>query len=153
MTDPKRTADPSGMNLENLKTARSANEWLRSTLAYLDWRAASSWAYGRHASQMRWNQERIDYLDAWRTVNDVFIGYAPVLPARPQLVIQPTTTETQRQLAALQLSMTRPAMAAELAALRPELNVKILSHLPKQKLALMLANAREVAAASTGVAA
>lgn len=51
---------------------RTGPQWLRSTLAYLEFRAGSSWR------RDRWQPERLYYLDGIRAIHSLLIATSPL---------------------------------------------------------------------------
>jgi len=58
---------------------RFQSQWLRSIVAYLEFRTGDGWRRLTDPNQ-RWNHDRLDYLDAIRIING-FRGFPEFLPA------------------------------------------------------------------------
>ena len=111
------------------RSQRTPDQWLRSVIAYLAWRSGDSWL-PLSFPDIRNDQERWDYLSAIRLVES--IRYTN--PAKPTLVPKPTTDRS-----AVLCNQPRAWLVSELLrADRTLTDSKILSHLPRPKLARML---------------
>ena len=122
---------------------RTGSQWLRSTLSYLEFRAGLGW----RSMSDRWNQDRLDYLAAICQVQDVMNAPLPC-------VDETHAAELENSGVKEQPGRSRLSMADELLRLDPSLtDKKILLHLPRPKLARMVADARENRRAALGVCA
>ncbi len=118
---------------------RNGRQWLASIQSYCKFRAGLAW---RRASD-RFNPNRLWYMNGLRCVQDVL--YAPVESLQlvlPTLDRVDCLTGFERELAAMDRSIlvTRLMAASSFFTDR-----RLLSHLPKMKLARMLARAEESA--------
>jgi hypothetical protein len=126
-------------NDERERDLRNGRQWLFSIRAYCKFRAGLAW----RRSSDRFNPNRLWYMNGIRCVQDVL--YAP--DKSPQLVLPcidgvNCSTEFERGLAA----QSRPILVNRLMAASPLFtDRRLLSHLPKMKLARMLARAIETA--------
>jgi hypothetical protein len=67
---------------------RTANQWHRAIMAYLDFRTGDAWRRLTDPEQ-RWDPERVYYLDAIRLMNDIR-GFPEFLPApKPNRELNP----------------------------------------------------------------
>jgi hypothetical protein len=80
LIDPEAPSDNEGMT-DASRDSRSANQWLRSIVAYLEFRTGDRW---RRLSDPRdrWDQTRVDYVDAIRLINGLR-GFPEFIPAKP----------------------------------------------------------------------
>lgn len=137
----------SGDNLERDK--RTGLEWLKSVRDYCIWRSGAPWRKLLKPDQ-RWNSERWDYLEAYRLITDIMSTGGQVNPvnsardaaAQAELDIRrgapiPLTPEETSLL-----NQPRPALVKALMRDPLYTDARLLSHLPKRKLARMLAQSR-----------
>jgi hypothetical protein len=120
---------------------RTPDQWIRSVLAYLDWRSGDSWRPLSVRTE-RENSERWAYLEARRIVQSV--RYASE-PSPVGLHVALPVLNPARRVAPLEAKWAakpRAEIVAALMAASPALtDHKILSHLPRPKLAKMLCDA------------
>jgi hypothetical protein len=119
---------------------RAPDQILRSVIAYCLWRAGESWRNPSSPDNRR-NEDRLSYLEAIRVINRV--RYEPAhLPEPVPAAAAAKPSPKEVALAA----RPRLQLAAELIAADPSLtDRRLLSHLPKHKLAAMLAARRATA--------
>ncbi len=126
---------------------RTGAEWIKSAIAYCEWRSGNSWRHVLDREQ-RNSPDRWYYLDGAKTLTDILYGgtaqptglHVPL----PVLNPAPVTTDQMR----LDAGRPRAELVKELMHLDPTLtDAKILSGLQRNKLARMLADAREAAPA------
>jgi hypothetical protein len=109
---------------------RTPGQLLKSAEAYCVWRAGLSW----RPSSDRWDLDRVAYLEAAGILRDVVFRETGPQLALPSLVVPPTPLEIR--LAA----RPRACLIDDLLRADPSLtDRKLLSHLPRKKLARMLA--------------
>jgi len=119
---------------------RAPDQILRSVIAYCLWRAGESWRNPSSADNRR-NEDRLAYVEAIRVINRV--RYSPVGEA--ELVPGKSEPAPCSQKKAID-SRPRLQLAADLIAADPSLtDQRLLSHLPRHKLAAMLAARRATA--------
>jgi len=120
---------------------RSGLQWLKSAIAYCEWRAGLDW---RRSSQ-RNDPERWYYLDAIRTMTDALyaIPKAPLF-ALPDFSPSPTPAELKYR------EWKRSALVTALMQEDPRLTSRrLLMHFTREKLAHMLDDLRRCAARET----
>ena len=111
---------------------RSGGQWLRSIRAYLNFRAGCSWRrlgspQDRNSPEYSW------YIGGIRTLNGIEAGANQPHPMR--VVNRPSASSPL-------CTQSRESLVATLMAHRPDLtDKKILSHLPRPKLARMVEEA------------
>lgn len=114
---------------------RTADQWIRSILIYLEFRAGTAWRNLSRAEQRR-NPQYIEYLEAARLV--LSVRYAE--PRKPQLVLKDETRPKADSRAKRLEALPRNVLFDRLCLLDQTLTDKrLLSHLPRPKLAAMLA--------------
>ncbi len=119
------------------RTDRTPDQLLRSVAAYCEWRAGEAWR-NVSISYHRKSQQRWDYLDALRIVNDVRLR-PDVLPPRLSPVSVPAAPPRPELRF---MAWSRHQLVADLLLVDPTLSDgKLLSHLSINKLARMLADA------------
>lgn len=113
---------------------RTGNQWLKSVLAYLDFRAGNAWRRMDDGAHRR-APERWEYLDAIRFIESV--RNAPVREPKERPVLATVSPAAPEHVDARSVYVDR------LMALRPELtNRKLLSGFSKAKLNRMIDEAR-----------
>lgn len=132
---------PSPKPGQGLREKRTARQWIDSVVAYLRWRSGEPWR-DLSAREHRWCQERRDYLDAIRLIQNAFHlidkpkGLHVPLPV---LNVAPPPLPTQLKLAELPRKTLVEALLRENPALTDK---KLLMTLRREKLARMLAETR-----------
>ncbi len=112
---------------------RTADQWLRSVIGYLEWRAGDCWRSQRD----RFSPERLEYIAAIRFVQD--LRYSE--PKQPQLALPPLSAPCPSPSPVeLKLRLkSRAWLVDELLRTDPRLtDRRLLSHLQIDKLAHML---------------
>ena len=119
---------------------RTGPQWIRAVISYLEFSSGDAW---RRLSDplRRFSPERQWYLGGLRTMNGI---QSPIPQPRPHLVT-PKIEPGPEAIAIAKLCLEpRLALADELLLLRPELtDRRLLSHLPRPKLARMVLSARQ----------
>lgn len=126
---------------------RNGRQWLKSAIAYCDFQAGGSWRRlsdpsQRNSSWRRW------YLDGLRTLTDILStpeDAGKIQVALPVLNPAPEPLPGESDLMALARRDLAAALVAESSVYT---DYKLLSHLPRPKLARMLAQVRVDAAAA-----
>lgn len=125
---------PQGLFMREMRTAA---QWLRSVIAYLEWRAGSPW---RRLSdpQQRWANERWEYLDAARLVLSVYHG--AFIPGKPFVAEKPSPKSAVRDGRVAKLCLLpRYELVTRLLRLDSRLtDRRLLSCFTKEKLAGMI---------------
>ncbi len=117
------------------KDNRCGLAWLKSILAYCEFRAGASWRRLSDPAQ-RWSADRMWYLNGVRAVNDLI--HAPERKDNSALPLFSPLHTTDDGLAALD----RSALVARLMATSPLFSdERLLSRLPRRKLACLVARA------------
>lgn len=120
------------------KDNRSGTQWLKSVLAYCEFRAGAPWRRLSEPSQ-RWNAERLWYLNGVRAVNDVL--HAPERATQLALPSLSPCTTISKHTAGL-AALDRGTLVSRLMEASPLFsNRRLLSRLSKLKLARMVERA------------
>jgi hypothetical protein len=120
---------------------RSAGQWLRAVRAYCEWQSGDSWRRGSDRN----SPERWWYINGIRCLNEI----GEELTLRDEITpICVRKTPVDIQIETLANCSSSSALVEELMLLRPELSARrTLMHLARTKLARMLLDARNMAAA------
>jgi hypothetical protein len=125
---------------------RTADQWLKSIIGYLEWRAGECW---RRLScrEQRFSPDRLEYLAAIRTISD--LRYSS--PLQPSLVLPDLFPSPSPSSLELKLRLkSRAWLVDELLRTDPRYtDRKLLMRLQPKKLAHMLAAATPVTARRT----
>lgn len=81
------------------RDGRTANQWLKSVVAYLEFRTGDAWRRSSNPKD-RWSPDRLYYLDAIRLVNSVR-GYPDFLPAPVRREAPKPLINRKKQVAAV----------------------------------------------------
>lgn len=131
----------SRVSAKTMDDGRSGRQWLESAIAYCHWRSGNAWRR-LSTSAERWAPERGAYLDAERLLTDVLRE-----PDEPNIIhaLLPDLRAAAPVLAGEveYRSWRRDVLARALIQENPSYSdFKLLSHLPRPKLARMLAETR-----------
>lgn len=124
-----------------VRDKRTGLQWVKSVIAYCEWRAGDSWRNLSYADQ-RSDPERWTYLDAARAVHSAFYRDEPTGKlhfALPVLNAEPPPLPGELDLAELPRKVLVSALLRENPSLT---NSKLLGAFKRRKLAHMLASLR-----------
>lgn len=132
---------------DSLLSGRTPSQFLKSVMAYCDWRAGRSWRNSSKASE-RNHPDRDWYLNGMRAVADVFYADEDELAGRGKLHVAkpslPPLDPAPAPLPASLLEKPRSVLVGMLMQLDPSLtDAKRLSRLSKEKLSAMILLARK----------
>jgi hypothetical protein len=136
VSDREATRDPE-------RDRRDGAQWLKSAIAYCNWRAGEPWRKTWRSDSERWAVSRWEYLDAARLLSDLLVAPAQV-PARPQPVLPSLNTEPGYTPEEIELS-TKPVKWLVDELMRADSRYTLrgtLMHLRRLKLARLLVRAR-----------
>jgi len=133
---------------DNARDRRTEAQWLRSIIAYLEFRSGTAW---RRLSnpQQRNHPERWWYLNGIRCVQSILAGQDPsrasialVTAARTE---RGTNSKTDDLRVAKLIQLPRVELAKMLVAADPsKTDIRLLSHLPRPKLARLVVEAQKI---------
>ena len=135
---------------DSLADRRSGAQWLRAIAAYLEYKTGDSWRRLSDRAQ-RWDPERLWYVDGVRFIRDFVADTSGhiTLASGPPPLPQSLEKKTDELRAAKLSLMHRAELVPLLMEANPELtDRKLLMHLSRHKLALMLIKARDANAAA-----
>lgn len=150
METPVFPVAPSGETRDFERQNRDGTQWLRSAIAYCNWRSGDSWRKIWRGTRERRNPDRLYYLGGVRLLTDILYSEPVVKPLVPQLVLPAINAEPGYSPEEIELSK-QPAkrLVDELMAIDPSMTMRrSLLRLRRAKLARMLVKARQLAASA-----
>lgn len=138
------------------KEKRTSQQWLKSVRDYCMWRAGDGWRKLQQGE--RWSAARWEYLDAARLITDILLtGSKPTPKESAKDAAAQAQLDLMRGLAAplspeenKLLQRPRAQLVDELLRDSLYTDGRLLSRLPRRKLARMVSESRERAAAGLG---
>lgn len=142
---PDAVSSRSRLKMEDADRARrSGSQWLRAITSYLEFRTGDSW---RRLSdrQQRESEDRLWYLNGLREIMPILAGREPAgISLVPVVADQAINRKTDDLRTAKLLKLPRVELAKRLLDLDPKYtNLKLLTHLPRPKLARMVIEASD----------